>query len=303
MFNGIIPFMNRLRMKFIVLTILGSVFLFSCQSKPVNPPATNTPLSETATPAVPTPTTVPMAVIVNGEGITIAEFQAELKRYQSALGTELATNQKEQVINDLIDQLLLAQAAQKEGFVPDETQVNERVKQVQDQIGGEQALQSWMKQLDYTNEGLRAALSRQIAAAWMRDWIYAQTPKTAEQVHARQILLYQADKATQVLGLLKSGSDFTKLAEQYDPLTYGDLGWFPRGFLLDKNLEDVIFSLSVGSYSDVVQTPAGFHIVQLIERDPNRALEADVYQAMQLLTLQNWLAKQRQDSKIEILTQ
>jgi len=121
-------------------------------------------------------------------------------------------------------------------------------------------------------------------------------------VHARQILLYQEDKAAQVLELLKSGKDFAKLAEQYDPLTYGDLGWFPRGFLLDKKLEEVIFSLTPGTFSDIVHTQAGYHIVQLIERDPNRALEADVYQALQLTALQAWLDQQRQASQIEILT-
>ncbi|MGB9521467.1 MAG: peptidylprolyl isomerase, partial [Anaerolineales bacterium] len=236
-----------------------------------------------------------------GEGIPLAEYQAELQRYQAAFGTELATDQKEQVLNDLIDQVLLAQAASKASFTVDDAMVEEHLKQLQDQMGGESALQSWMQALHYSHTDLKQALSRQIAATWMREKIFADTPKNAEQVHARQILLYQADKATQVLELLKSGKDFAALAEQYDPLTYGDLGWFPRGFLLDAKLEEVIFALAPGAYSDVIQTAAGYHIVQLIEKDPNRPLEADTYQAMQLSALHNWLAQQRQSSQIEIL--
>lgn len=293
--------MNRRLHSIIAWLIFLGLFLSSCQTSKTPPTATAT-LLVTATAPAPTQTTLPMAAIVNGEGIPLAEYQAELQRYQTALGTELATDQKEQVLNDLIDQLLLAQAAKKEGFVVDEKMIDDRIKQLAQQMGGEQALQSWLQQYNYSDTDLKNALGRQIAAAWMRDQIFSKTPKTAEQVHARQILLYQEDKAAQVLQLLKSGKDFAKLAEQYDPLTYGDLGWFPRGFLLDKKLEEVIFSLTPGSFSDIVQTQAGYHIVQLIERDPNRALEADTYQAMQLVALQNWLAQQRKESQIEILT-
>ena len=288
---------HPLRIWFIFL----SLFLFACQPNPQNNTPTASPAA-TATIAPPTQTTQPLAALVNGEGIPLAEYQAELQRYQAALGTELATNQKEQVLNDLIDQLLLAQAAKKEGFVVDNVMVEERLKQLSEQMGGEQVLQAWMQQFHYSEGDLKDALARQVAAAWMRDKIFSQTPKTAEQVHARQILLYQEEKAAQVLELLKSGKDFAKLAEQYDPLTYGDLGWFPRGFLLDKKLEEVIFSLTPGTFSDIVHTQAGYHIVQLIERDPNRALEADVYQALQLAALQAWLDQQRQASQIEILT-
>ncbi len=300
-FKGIIASMYRRLQSLLVLLILLSVLLSSCQTGQALPTATAT-LPVTATAPAPTQTTVPMAAIVNGEGIPLTEYQAELQRYQSALGTEMATDQREQVLNDLIDQLLLAQAAKKEGFIVDEKMMDDRIQQLTQQMGGEEALQSWMHQFNYSETDLKNALARQIAAAWMRDQIFSKTPKTAEQVHARQILLYQEDQAKQVLELLKSGKDFAKLAEQYDPLTYGDLGWFPRGFLLDKKLEEVIFALTPGSFSEIVQTQAGYHIVQLIERDPNRALEADTYQAMQLAALQNWLAQQRNESQIEILT-
>ncbi|MGB9521914.1 MAG: SurA N-terminal domain-containing protein, partial [Anaerolineales bacterium] len=182
--------MNRTFNSLIIRLIVLSLFLFACQPKPEPTPSAVSPTA-TATVAPPTQTTQPMAVLVNGEGIPLAEYQAELQRYQAALGTELATNQKEQVINDLIDQLLLAQAAKKEGFVVENPMVEERIKQLSDQMGSEQALQAWMEQFYYSKEDLKDALSRQIAAAWKRDKIFSQTPKTAEQVHARQILLYQ----------------------------------------------------------------------------------------------------------------
>ncbi len=48
----------------------------------------------------------------------------------------------------------------------------------------------------------------QIAAAWMRDQIAASVSSTAEQVHVKQILLYNEGEAQQALGLLQAGRHF-----------------------------------------------------------------------------------------------
>ena len=48
------------------------------------PTATITPVPATATPAPPTATPAPMAATVNGEGIQLSDYQAELQRYQAA---------------------------------------------------------------------------------------------------------------------------------------------------------------------------------------------------------------------------
>jgi len=63
---------------------------------------------------------VPLAATVNGEEITLAEYQDELKRYQAEVGTELATEAEQRVLNELIDQLLLAQGAAEAGYLADE---------------------------------------------------------------------------------------------------------------------------------------------------------------------------------------
>jgi hypothetical protein len=67
---------------------------------------------------MPTPTNVPpsatpqpLAARVNGEEITLEQYQAELARYQVEVGTELATEDQQKVLDDLIDQILLAQGA------------------------------------------------------------------------------------------------------------------------------------------------------------------------------------------------
>ncbi|MFZ5809887.1 MAG: peptidylprolyl isomerase [Chloroflexota bacterium] len=291
--------MNSLSLLKPSLILLAVLAINACQGTPASPTPAPT-LQPRATASAPTATTQPLAAVVNGEGIPLSAYQAELSRYQQAVGTELATEQKQIVLDTLIDRQLLAQAAAEDGFIVDEAMVNERLNKLMEQIGGETALQSWMDQNSFTIETLKEALRLEIAAAWMRDQIYNQTPKAMEQVHARQILLYTAEKADQVLAELKNGGDFAKLAALYDPVTYGDLGWFPRGFLLDPKLEEAIFSLAPNEITPVIQTSAGYHIVQLLAREAQRPLDADTYQAIQLLALQTWLQQRRAESAMEI---
>jgi peptidyl-prolyl cis-trans isomerase C len=126
-------------------------------------------------------------------------------------------------------------------------------------------------------------------------------PKEAEQIHARQILLYNADQANEVMAELEAGNDFGNLALKYDPLTGGDLDWFPRGYLPAENLEAAAFSLEPGQYTPVIETPAGFHILQVLERDPNRPLTPDALRALQIKALQEWLEMERAESEIQVL--
>ncbi len=296
----IIGFMNFYRW---VSLVFWMMLLAAC--RPAVEAETAAPAVESPSPAAPTdtalpptPTSVPLAARVNGEGITLAAYQAELARYRAAAGTELASEEEMQVLQSMVDELLLAQAAEQAGFVVDDDMLQERIAQLDI---GEGELLDWMEEHSYTQESFEAALRRAIAAAWMRDQIIAQTPRAAEQVHARQILLYNSEDADAVLAQLQAGTDFATLAAQYDPLTGGDLGWFPRGYLLVGELDDPVFQLSAGEVSPVIESPIGYHVVQVIERDPARPLEPDAYRAAQLNTLAQWLADRRAQSEIEVL--
>ena len=69
---------------------------------------------------LPTEPELPMALKVNGEGILLTEYEAELVRLQSALvevGEEMTPEeQKQRVLDNLVDGLLLSQAAAESGF-------------------------------------------------------------------------------------------------------------------------------------------------------------------------------------------
>jgi peptidyl-prolyl cis-trans isomerase C len=245
-----------------------------------------------------------MALTVNGEGISVVEFDAEVQRYQTAqeaLGKTISPEAaSEAVQDDLTAQLLLSQAAQLEGFRLDDAGLQERVDSLAAQIGGAEALSAWESQQGYTDQAFRSALRRLAEAAWMRDKILANVPSTAEQVHAQQILLYNQDTAQNFLNQLNGGADFDELAARADPLTRGDLGWVPRGYLLEPKIEEAAFRLAVGEYSEVIATDVGFHIVRILARDPQRPLSPDAYLSLKELALQQWIDEQRQKSNVII---
>ena len=76
----------------------------------------------------------------------------------------------------------------------------------------------------------------------MKQQILAEAGTTAEQVHARQILVTSQEEADAVMAQLAAGASFDDLAYEYDELTGGELGWFPRGYLLQPAVEDAAFS-------------------------------------------------------------
>lgn len=90
-------------------------------------------------------------------------------------------------------------------------------------------------------------------------------PKTGERIKQK------AKEFTQsLLDSIKAGKDFAELAKKYsdDPGSAqngGDLGFQKRGVLVPE-FEAAAYSLAPNQISNVVQSPFGFHIIQLLER-------------------------------------
>ncbi|MBP6177611.1 MAG: SurA N-terminal domain-containing protein [Anaerolineales bacterium] len=285
-----------------LLILILAMGLTACGSSVT--PNTSTPELPTSTPVPPTATPPPSVATINGEYLTLAEFQVELERYkaaQTALGLTVTDEEANKaVLEDLLSQFLLAQAAREANFNLTEADLQSRIDALANQLGGEEALGQWQSAHGYDNASFRIALKRSVEAAWMRDKIIADVPATAEQIHVRQILTYNEADAQAALDQLNAGADFDKLAALYDPITLGELGWVPRGYLLDAKADEAVFALQAGAYSSVIATDAGFHIFKALERG-DHPLSPDALLTVQETALNNWVAEKRAQSEITLV--
>ena len=290
----------RLTTKLTTTILILAISLSAC-SLPSGTSGAPTPLEPTSTPEPPTATPVPAAATVNGEIIPLAEYEAELARYQSAqaaLGKTVSDEEAARVVlEDLVSQVLLAQGARAANLSIAEAALTSRVEALAASLGGADKLSAWQSAHGYTDESFRAALKRSAEAARMRDKIIAGVPGTVEQVHARQILLYNEAEAQNLLAQLKAGAKFDDLAVKYDPETRGDLGWFPQGYLLDANIEAAAFALQPGQFSEVIPSAVGFHIITIVERGPH-LLSPDALLVLQGRAVADWVSQQRAQASI-----
>jgi parvulin-like peptidyl-prolyl isomerase len=166
-------------------------------------------------------------------------------------------------------------------------------------------LQQLLTQTGLSEAQLRDELRQSVLASRLQTALgEEQVPSAQEQVHARHILVKTQDDADAVLQQLQSGADFAQLAQStsVDPGSKdksGDLGWFPRG-VMNKPFEDAAFALQAGELSGVVQSPSGYHLIQVLERDPNRALDATQLQSKRQQAFSSWLEARRTASDVKI---
>ena len=90
-------------------------------------------------------------------------------------------------------------------------------------------------------------------------------PKATDRIKNKAKELAQS-----LLDSIKGGADFGPLAKQYseDPgsaVQGGDLGFVQRGVFYPE-FEAAAFAMEEGELSGVVESPVGFHVIQLIER-------------------------------------
>lgn len=246
-----------------------------------------------------------MAIKVNDGGVLISDYDEELKRFDAAkqaLGKTFSPEEsKLRVQDDLIGLELLAQSAVKNGYKVADSEINSQIAKLVEAQGGEAVFNNWLQSNFYTPESYRRSLMRSSAAAWQRDQIIKALPITADQVHARHIYFSREESANNYRQQVENGADFAILATQADPVTHGDLGWFPKGYLLQPEIEEAAFSLQPGQVSGVIRSSIGFHLVQVIERDPVRPLSADAKSVLESVVLGNWVKQARAEAKVELL--
>lgn len=106
--------------------------------------------------------------------------------------------------------------------------------------------------------------------------------------------------AMMVLDEAKNGKDFAELAKKYsdDPQAAkdgGDLGTFKKGDMLPE-IEDNVINMKPGEISDLVITPAGFHIIKLEERTLGKIRQFDEVKA----EIEDMLYKKKSEERFNL---
>jgi parvulin-like peptidyl-prolyl isomerase len=269
----------------------------------VQPAATTLPpVVATNTPVPPTPTpTEPLAALVNGEPIFLADFERELARFQAAQ-TEPSTDpaaDAEQVLNALIERALILQAAAAEGVTVSPEEVEAQLAELRTAAGDEAGFAAWLQTNQWTEAEFRETLAAELIVGQMVSRVTADVPTAAEQVRASYIQLDDAALAQSVLERARAGDDFAFLAEQnsVDRVTGengGDLGFFAPGGLLVPEVETAAFALQPGQISDVIAVANAdgtttYYIVKVTEREPARELTADARYKLLQAAFDAWL--------------
>jgi peptidyl-prolyl cis-trans isomerase SurA len=112
-------------------------------------------------------------------------------------------------------------------------------------------------------------------------------------------------RADSVLVALRAGADFATLAKRFsdDPGTRddgGDLGWFRRGRMV-RAFEETAFQLKPGQVSNVVETPFGYHLIQVIRAEPTEVHARHILFAPKITDENIAAAAQRAQTAVDAL--
>ncbi len=152
---------------------------------------------------------------------------------------------------------------------------------------------------DYVRLVAEPALARELVTGHFAQ----QVGQSAEQVHARHILVGTEELAQKLYSDLQADPElFAQLATENSIDTGtapngGDLGWFTRGIMVEP-FEQVAFELAPDAISEPVQTEFGWHIIQVLDHQDDRALTDDQIQQTIQAETDRWLTGQREGASI-----
>jgi len=208
-------------------------------------------------PAAPVAAAKPPLVTVNGKPISNELFEDYVQAVtQGKSASDLTADQREEIRDNLVRIVLIAQQAEKDGL-DKQQDIATRLELNRLNILQQASAKHYLKDRLPTDAEMRAEYETQIAA----------TPLV--EYHARHILVSSPDVAQKIIEQLHGGADFASLAKKMssDAATAGkagDLGWFSAADA-PKPFADALAQLKNGEYTQSpVQSSSGWHVIQLV---------------------------------------
>ena len=226
--------------------------------------------------------------------------------WNSADNQKLLQNLREQILEGLINYQVVANQARKEDFAVSQADVQSRLDDFKQQVGGPIGYQNWLIRRFLSEDDQRSAITQLLLFEKM-EGRHSVVDDKAEQVHARHILLQTEAEARNIFDKLRSGADFSALARQFSldaasASKGGDLDFIFPGQTAQygPDFERVAFALKVNEISGPIKTPLGYHIIQSLGKE-TRPLPFDLVQERKGEAFSVYIKTLRDNSKIEKL--
>jgi parvulin-like peptidyl-prolyl isomerase len=226
---------------------------------------------------------------VNDEQISIEEFEQEFKELilepsneqnRASLG-----KLRQAYLDQVIERKILVQEARRLGIKVSQEELNQAISEIKRDYPGEGfgeklglkgiSLEEWKVRLEekiLAEKAIRKTIHSKETIDEKEAHQYYEEHRSsfqiAEKVRVRQIVVSDGEEAIQILKWLKKGESFEKVAKENslgpERVQGGDLGYFSPG---EKPIEfDHVFNMEVGTISEVIKSPYGYHIFKLEEK-------------------------------------
>lgn len=231
---------------------------------------------------------------VNGEIIAKEYFEKRFiileQSYNEYYNQDIWTEEKdgktfrqlvrEKLLDTIVVESLVKQSMDLSDFTLDENEIEEALSTYNSEIESNESLRKFYSDNDIDGDFIKNQIVNQFYLEALKDTIREEVKNKSEEldkyydenvieVRARDILVKDEEAAREILLKIKAGEDFEELAKENskDPSTAykgGDLGFFPKA-KLEKEIEEIAFSLEAGQVSDLIKTELGYHIIKVEE--------------------------------------
>ncbi len=240
----------------------------------------------------------PLGVLarVDDRVITLEDFnkafqEMRLENQFSPGSHEALIEMKERFLDQLIDEALVLQEANRLNLTVTEQEVEAEIMRTKNDYKGE-SLREYLNSRGLSFEDWRERVRKKIlvektirqgsqyvgAISTEEAQLYYEDHRDdymlPERVNARQIVVASKRNAERIMRALRKGTGFEELAVENslgpEGRFGGNLGYFARGDMPEEF--NVVFSMEEGQVSEIVESPYGFHIFEVKDKTPERQL-------------------------------
>jgi len=230
-----------------------------------------------------------------------------LMRSQSQPDSATLDTLRHEILDQLIDEKLIVSEAERQGLKVEQqevdAQVDKAISDAKQRLGTDAAFQEQLQRENLTEAQLRQKYEREVKRQIMAQRLVQKQVPTQKVSEAEAVAFFkehpekfpkvpaelrlaviqipvEADSATSRAARqralaakkrIEGGEKFAKVAQEVseDPGSAragGDLGFFGRQ-QMDPAFEEACYTLPTGRLSEPIETPFGWHIIEVIERD------------------------------------